>query len=136
LKIQAANPFKEHRLMRLATLLLLAVAILCFDACRIPSVQSGPQNPVEGKWRSTDGSFVVEFLPTGDCSAHMRMQGHDVGGPCKYTVDQSAITIHYFGMGANTANGPNQTATWNYTQSGDTMTVTVFGNSLKLQRAH
>ena len=66
----------------------------------------------------------------------MRMQGHDVGGPCKYTVDKDAITIRYFGMGANPAGEPDRTATWQYTLNGDTLTVSVFGNSMALKRTH
>ncbi len=121
--------------MKFAALLLLASVSLSLGACQIPGVATGPHNPIEGEWRSADGGFEVEFLPTGDCSAHSRIQGHEVGGRCKYTVDKDAITIHYFGMGANPASEPNETATWRYTLNGDTLNVTVLGNSLTLQRA-
>ena len=122
--------------MKPAKLLLLAIVILGLDSCRIPGVQSGPQNAVEGKWRNADGSYVVEFLPSGDCSAHFRMHGQELGGPCKYTVDAEAITIHYYGPNARPLEGPNATATWRYTLAGDTLNVSVFGNSLALQRVH
>jgi hypothetical protein len=122
--------------MRLAMLIVLASAILSLSACSIPGVATGPHNPIEGKWKTADGSFGVEFLPTGDCSAHSRIQGHDVAGPCKYTVDKDAITIHYYGMGANPASEPTETVTWRYTLEGDTLNVTVLGNSLTLKRVH
>jgi len=122
--------------MKSAAILLLATAILCFEGCQIPGVATGPHNPIEGKWKSADGGFVVEFLPTGDCSAGSRIQGREVGGPCKYTVDKDAITIHYFGMGANPSGEPNQTATWHYTLNGDTLVVSMPGNSVTLQRSH
>lgn len=122
--------------MKLATLVVLAFAILSINACSIPGVTTGPHNPIEGKWKTADGSFAVEFLPTGNCPAHSRIQGHDVGGPCKYTVGKDEITIHYYGMAANPASEPNETAIWRYTLNGDTLNVSVFGSSLTLQRAH
>lgn len=93
--------------------------------------QPAAQNGIVGKWRSADGSYNVEFLPNGNCTARMRLQGRDLGGPCTYTVDQNTINIHYAGV-----EGTNATATWQYSLSGDTLNVSVFGNSLTLQRTH
>lgn len=121
--------------MRFSRLVSLGWTMLWLGGCSIPGLVTGPHNPIEGTWKTADGSFMVEFLPTGNCSAHSRIQGHEVGGRCKYTVDKDAITIHYFGMGANPASEPNETATWRYTLNGDTLNVTVLGNSLTLQRA-
>jgi hypothetical protein len=122
--------------MKFVRLILVNCAVLWLVACGIPGVTSGPHNPIEGKWKNADGSYVVEFLPSGDCSAHMRMQGHDVGGPCKYDVGKDTITVHYYGMGANPGNAPDRTAAWQYTLNGDTLTVSVLGNTMALQRAH
>jgi hypothetical protein len=123
-------------MMKQIKILLVALAIVSLAACGLTGLQSGPHSGVVGKWRSADGSYVVEFLPSGECSAHYRMHGQELGGPCKYTVDTDAITIHYYGLNARPLEGPNATATWHYTLAGDTLNVSVFGNSLALQRVH
>ncbi len=71
---------------KLAIALLLGLAVLGQNACGPPGAQPTAQNGIVGKWRSADGSYVVEFLPTGNCSARYRMQGRELGGPCKYSV--------------------------------------------------
>lgn len=122
---------------KLAIASLVALAALCVNGCGSAIPGLGPQNGVVGKWRSTDGSYVAEFLPNGNCTAHERMQGHDLGGPCTYTVDQDTITIHYYGLGANPHDGaPNETAIWHYTLDGDTLNVSVFAVSMTLKRTH
>jgi len=125
----------QPRLVRsgasLAIAVILALVALCLNACNPASMLAPRPHGIEGKWRSADGSYVVEFLPTGSCSAKMRMQGREVGGPCTYTVDEDKILLHYQGMGSNSQ---NSTATWNYKLDGDNLTVSVFGNSLALKR--
>jgi uncharacterized protein (DUF2147 family) len=110
---------------------LLALVVLGLNACNPASMLAPRPHGIEGKWRSADGGYVVEFLPTGSCSAKMRMQGREVGGPCTYTVQDDKILLHYQGMGSNTQ---NSTATWNYKLDGDNLNVSVFGNSLALRR--
>ena len=122
--------------MKSRSLSLLALAFICLSACVLAGCPATPQaqSGIVGRWRNADGSFTVEFLPSGDCSARMRIQSREVGGPCKYTVEQDTITLHYSGI--NAANGPNETATWHYTLQGDSLNVSVFGNSMALQRVH
>ena len=123
--------------MKLAITTLLALALLCQNACGPKGLQPTPQNGVVGKWRSADGSYVVEFLPTGNCSARYRMQGREVGGPCTYSVDRDTITIHYYGPDAHPQDGePNATATWQYSLDGDALNVSIQGTSLALHRIH
>jgi hypothetical protein len=122
--------------MRNSIVARLALAIACQGAYVLtgcgPGVTPSPQSGIVGKWHSADGSYNVEFLPTGKCSARLRMQGREVGGPCTYTFDQQDITLHYPGMQP----GGDATATWHYTLAGDVLTVSVFGNSVTLQRTH
>jgi hypothetical protein len=121
--------------VKLAIASLLALAVLCQNGCRDTDLQT-PQNGVVGKWRSADGNYVVEFLPTGNCSARYRMQGRELGGPCTYSVDKDEITIRYHGPDAHPQDGgPNASARWHYSLAGDALTVSVQGNSLVLQRA-
>lgn len=123
--------------MKLAIAALVALAVLCANGCAPANLPHAPQNKIVGKWRSTDGSYVAEFLPTGNCTAQQRLDGRNLGGPCTYTVDEDTITIHYYGPGANPQEGaPNETATWRYSLDGDTLNVSVFGNSMTLQRTH
>ena len=118
-----------------AITLLLALAILCQNACSSTGLPPTPQNGIVGKWRSADGSYVVEFLSTGNCSARLRMQGREVGGPCRYSADKDTITIRYYGLDAHPQDGePNTSATWHYTLAGDTLNVSIQGVSLALQR--
>src|SRR5260370_36193806 len=67
---------------KLAITLLLRPAVLWQNACGPTGLPPSPQNRIVGKWRSADGSYVVEFLPTGKCSARYRMQGRELGRPC------------------------------------------------------
>ena len=120
--------------MKLAITSLLVLGVLCLNACRPAGLKPAPQNGIFGKWRSADGSYDVEFLPTGNCSARYRMQGREFGGPCTYTADKATITIHYYGPDGNPQDGPDATATWDYSLAGDVLNVSVFGNSLALQR--
>lgn len=92
-----------------------------------------PQSGITGKWKNAGGTYVVEFLPSGNCSAHYRMHGQELGGACTYTFDKNDITLRYPNMQAG---APNNSATWHYTLVGDVLTVTVFGNSMALQRVH
>jgi hypothetical protein len=122
--------------VKLAITSLLLLAVLCQNACGRMDLHRAPQSPIVGKWRSADGSYVVEFLPSGDCSAGYRMQGREVGGPCTYTVDKDAITIHYHdSLNAHPQDGARDaTVIWRYSLAGDTLNVTVQGTSLALQR--
>jgi hypothetical protein len=123
--------------MKLAITSVLALAALFQTACGPRSVQQGPQTGIVGKWRSPDGSYDVEFLQTGDCSARLRMHGQQVGGPCKYSVEEDTITIHYYGPDARPQEEePNNTAIWNYSLAGDVLNVSYGGNSVALQRVH
>jgi len=125
------------RRAKLEIALLLALVVLSQNGCRPTGLQPTPQNGIVGRWRSADGSYVIEFLPTGKCSARYRMQGQQIGGPCTYSVDEEKITIHYYGPNANPQDGePNATATWHYSLSGDTLNVGIQGVSLALQRVH
>lgn len=121
--------------MKLAIASLVALAVLAQSACRDTGSESTLQNGVVGKWRSADGNYVVEFLPTGNCSARYRMQGRDLGGPCTYSVDKDTITIRYQGpLNHLQGGGNNASATWHYSLAGDALNVSVQGNSLLLQR--
>jgi hypothetical protein len=123
--------------VKLAIALVLPLAVLCQNSCRPSGLQPTPQNGIVGKWRSADGSYVIEFLPTGRCSARYRMQGQEVGGPCTYSVDEDKITIHYYGSNPHPQDGePNATATWHYSLSGDKLNVGIQGSSLAFQRVH
>ena len=121
--------------MKVAAASLLALAVLGQNGCT--DTGTTPQNGVVGKWRSADGSYVVEFLPTGNCSARYRMQGRELGGPCTYSVDKDEITIRYYGPNTNPNDGgPNASAIWHYSLSGDGLNVSIQGTSLALQRVH
>jgi hypothetical protein len=122
--------------VKLPMVLFLAVA-LCQTACGPTGIQPRQQNGIVGKWRSADGSYVVEFLPTGACSARLVMRGRVVGGPCTYQADKETITIHYVGIDTHPqSRQPVASATWQYTLNGDTLNVTVEMFSLALQRVH
>ena len=122
--------------MKLAITSLLVLGVLSLIACGPASLQPAALNGIAGKWRSADGTYDVEFMANGNCSASYRMQGRVFGGPCMYTADKDTITIHYYGLDAKPQNGPNATATWRYSLAGDVLNVSVFGNSMALQRAH
>ena len=94
-----------------------------------------PQSGIVGKWRSADGSYVVEFLPSGNCSARYNLHSREVGGACTYSVDKDEITLRYPDAAAQ-GGAPNATAIWHYTLAGDALNVSVFGNSMTLQRVH
>jgi hypothetical protein len=120
-----------------AVITLLAVAALVQSACGTGGVPPAAKSGIVGKWRSADGSYDVEFLQTGDCSARLRMDGRQVGGPCKYSVDEDTITIRYYGPDSHPQEEePNNTATWNYSLAGDVLNVSYGGNSVALQRVH
>jgi hypothetical protein len=126
-----------RRKEKLAISLLLGLAVLWQNACDTTGLPPTPQNGIVGKWRSADGSYVVEFLPTGNCFARFRMQGRELGGPCKYSADKDIITIRYYGPDARPQDGePNASATWHYTLAGDTLNVRIQGVTLALQRVH
>jgi hypothetical protein len=119
---------------------LLAVIFLStfpLVACK-PASQTPPQSGIVGKWRNADGSYVLEFQPTGDCSARSTQSGRGtMGGPCTYSVDKDEITISWHFPDGATPNGESNTsAKWRYSLSGDTLNVAVFGNAMTLQRAH
>ncbi|MFZ0036948.1 MAG: hypothetical protein WAK91_05985 [Candidatus Acidiferrales bacterium] len=120
--------------LTIASILLLTIILqgaFFLGGCRPPAPQTG----IEGKWRSADGSYVVEFLPTGNCSARYNLHRRELGGNCTYTVDKDEITLHYPDAVAQ-GGSPNATAVWHYTLAGDVLTVSVFGNSMTLQRVH
>ena len=123
--------------MKLAKTALLTLAVLCQIGCGTTNLHLAPQNPIVGKWRSADGGYTVEFLPTGDCSARMRIQGREIGGPCKYTVENDTINIRYYGPGAQVPDGNlDASVKWRYSLAGDDLKVTVQGTSLALRRVH
>jgi hypothetical protein len=123
--------------MKLAITSVLVLAALFQSACGSSGIPPAPQNGIVGKWRSADGSYDVEFLQTGECSARLRMHGQQVGGPCKYSFDEDTITIRYYGPDSHPQEEePNNTATWNYSLAGDVLNVSYGGNSVALQRVH
>jgi hypothetical protein len=123
--------------VKLAITSLLVLAVVCQIGCGTADLRMAPQNPIVGKWRSADGSYVVEFLPTGDCSAGMRIQGREVRGPCKYTVEKDTINIRYYGSNAHLQDGnPDASVIWRYSLAGDDLNVSVQGTSLALRRVH
>jgi hypothetical protein len=128
--------FRPLVIQKRAITSVLVLAVLCLSACGPPGVgPAASHSGVVGKWRSADGSWLVEFSPAGNCTAHYRLDGRDLGGPCTYSVDPENITIHYYGPGSSPAAGPPNTFTeWRYTLSGDVLTVSTFGNSLVLHR--
>jgi len=117
--------------MRPAAAVRFMLSILCVSAITLAGcgIIPTPQTGVVGKWRSTDGNFAVEFTPSGKCSAHLLVQGHELGGDCTYTLSKDEITLHYPSPGSQ-----DQTATWQYTLTGDTLTVSVFGRSVTMKR--
>jgi hypothetical protein len=121
--------------MKLSTVSGFLLAIVSQSALFLAGcgLAPAPQSGITGKWKNADGIYVVEFLPSGNCSAHYRMQGREVGGACTYTVDKDDITIRYPNMQAG---APNNSATWHYSLAGDVLTVNVLGNSMSLQRVH
>jgi Fe2+ transport system protein FeoA len=116
--------------------LLLAIILpsaFVLGACRRPAPQSG----IVGKWRTADGSYAVDFLPSGDCSARYILHGRELGGPCKYSVDKDDITIRWHRPEPGTPdNSPNASVKWHYALAGDVLTVSVAGNSVTLRRAN
>lgn len=93
-----------------------------------------PQNPLVGKWRSPDGSYTVEFLTTGNCSATLRMNGALVGGPCTYTSTKDEVTLKY--NGGAPSGGAASTAVWKYSLAGDNLTISYGLVSIALKRVH
>ena len=115
----------------------VALAVICLNACGTAGLEPVPQSGIVGKWRSADGSYTMEFLPTGNCSARMRIEGREVGGPCKYSADKDTITIRYYGPDARPQDGePNRSATWHYSLTGDTLTIGMQSISLDFHRVH
>jgi hypothetical protein len=114
-----------------------AVTMVCVVATLFSGCRVTPQSGIAGKWRSADGSYVVEFQPGGICSARYRLHGRDLGGACIYTVDKDDIKLRWKGPVTNSQSGGSEmSATWHYALSGDVLNVSVFGNSLALQRVH
>jgi hypothetical protein len=120
--------------VRLALTLILAVLILAQSGCGPLGGPPVAHSGIVGKWRSADGSYNVEFSPNGTCSGQIRLQGRYVGGVCTYTADQDTITIHYPDLASSPDAQRNGSAVWHYSLEGDILNVTVFGNSLALQR--
>jgi hypothetical protein len=123
--------------MKLATVSELLLALILQSAFFLAGCgpAPAPQSGIVGKWRSADGSYVVEFLPNGNCSARYNLNRREVGGACTYTVDKDDITLRYPGAAAQ-GGAPNATAIWHYSLAGDALNVSVFGNSITLQRIH
>jgi hypothetical protein len=119
--------------MRPVAVARFALSILCLGAFALTGCGIVPtrQTGIVGKWRSPDGNYIVEFTPSGKCSAHTRVQGREVGGDCTYTLTKDEITLHYPNPRAGSQ---DQTATWQYTLAGDALTVSVFGNSVTMKR--
>jgi hypothetical protein len=125
---------------RIVSNFLLAIIILgafSLAGCRQIS-PAASQSGIIGKWQNADGTYFVEFLPSGDCSARTSAIGHTtLGGHCLYTVDTDEITIHYQSMKATSpADAPDSSAKWRYTLSGDTLTVSYFATTMTLHRVH
>jgi hypothetical protein len=123
--------------VKLAVASLFGLAVFCMGACGPAALQPAPQSGIVGKWRSADGSSAFEFSPTGNCSGRLRMQGRELGGPCKYSVDQDTITIRYYGPGASPQSGePDTSTTWRYSLAGGVLNVSTGVVSLTLERVH
>lgn len=113
----------------------LAVILVCALVSLVAGCRTTPQSGIVGKWRSADGSYVVEFRAAGTCSAGFQLHGRVVGGPCTYTVGKDDIVLHYKGSALDSKSGASEnSATWHYSLAGDVLNVTVFGNSVALQR--
>ncbi len=121
--------------MRLANVSYLLLAIILQSAFFLAGCRPAPQSGLVGKWRNADGSYVVEFLSSGQCSARYHLNRGELGGACTYSADKDEITIRYPDAAAQNG-APNASATWHYSLVGDVLTVTVLGNSMNLQRVH
>jgi hypothetical protein len=113
----------------------LLLAIILQSTFFLAGCRPAPQSGIVGKWRNADGSYVVEFLPSGNCSARYNLHRQALGGACTYTVDKDEITLRYPDS-ASQGGTPNASAIWHYTLAGDVLTVTVLGNSMTFQRVH
>ena len=124
-------------MMKLATVSNLLLALILQSAFFLAGcgLAPAPQSGIVGKWRSADGSYVVEFLPNGNCSARYNLHRREVGGACTYTVDKDEITLRYPDAAAQ-GGAPDASAIWHYSLAGDALNVSVFGNSMTLQRVH
>ena len=123
--------------MRTLSAAVRELAILTLTACLLAGCGMSPlapQNPLVGRWSSQNGSYVVEFLGTGNCTATLRMDGRSMGGPCTYTSTKDTITITYPG-GAATG-GQNANVVWQYSLTGDNLTISYGGVSIPLKRVH
>ena len=123
--------------MKLAIVSDLLLAIILQSAFFLTGCRpaSAPQSGIVGKWRSADGSYVVELLSNGNCSARYNLHRREVGGACTYTVDKDEITLRYPDAAAQ-GGAPDASAIWHYSLAGDALNVSVFGNSMTLQRVH
>jgi hypothetical protein len=116
----------------------LLLATLCFAAMLLAGCGRlmAPQSPIVGKWGTVDRSYVVEFLPSGNCAVtyhlNARIAGHATGD---YTVDKDAITTHWHGAaGPPIGGGSNVTAVWHYSLDGDNLTLSYSSIPLTLHR--
>ena len=125
--------------MRSAKNLRLSQATLSLAALLLAGCgHLAPQSPIVGKWGTPDRSYVVEFLPSGNCAVtyHLsaRIAGHATG---VYTLDKDEITTHWHGPGVPAQGGaPEVTAVWHYSLQGDALTVSYSGIPLTLRRIH
>jgi hypothetical protein len=126
--------------MKSANYFRLSLASLCCVALFLAGCGhlGAPQNPIVGKWGTVDRSYVVEFLPSGNCSVtyhlNARIAGH---ATCDYAVDKDAITTHWHGgAGPPIGGGSDVTAVWHYSLNGDSLSVSYSGIPLTLRRMH
>ena len=123
--------------MKAAILSSLRLAIIFQIALLLAGCKVTPQSGIVGKWRNAEGSYFVEFLPSGECSVKFFLQGHQLGGQCVYSVDKDDITIRWHRPEPGTPdNEKNASVKWHYVLTGDVLTATVSGNSVTFQRAH
>jgi hypothetical protein len=123
--------------MKSAILSALPVAIIFQTAFVLAGCRTTPQSGLVGKWQNADGTYVVDFRSSGDCSVRFYLQGHELGGPCAYTVDKDDITLRWHRPEPGTSDdSKNASVKWHYTLTGDVLTATVSGNSVTFQRAH
>ncbi len=123
--------------MKAAIVSALPLAIIFQTAFLLVGCRATPQSGIVGKWRNADDTYVVEFLPSGDCSARFHLDGRELGGPCVYSVDKDDITLRWHRPEPGTPdNAKNASVKWHYALTGDVLTTSVAGNSVTFQRVH